>query len=181
MADFDNDGHLDLYVANGYTSPASEAPTVCIAQPDQVFRGDGTRFAAVDGALVFPDWGAGRGTAIADYDDDGDPDILVSQNQGRLLLFRNDNGSAGGWVKIRAPVGSALDVRVGSRTQAHYTPGGSSLLSTSAPETIVGLPSGSDRVDHITMRLPDGTVAEVGNVPTRSRVVFRGDGSVNVR
>ena len=70
---------------------------------------------------------------------------------------------------------------VGSRTQALYTPGGSSFLSTSAPETIIGLPSATERVDHIVMRLPDGTTAEVRNVPTRSRVVFGRDGSVNVR
>jgi enediyne biosynthesis protein E4 len=137
--DFDNDGDLDIYITNGHTVPIGDDESVCQGQRDQVYRNDDGRFVEMRDALSVGAWGAGRGVATADYDNDGDVDVLVTQNNGRLLLFRNDVGQAQDWVKVRAPVGAKLTVETGSGVQGRVFVGGASFLSGRAPEMVVGL------------------------------------------
>ena len=153
LEDFDNDGDLDLFVTNGHTSPSADDPAVCEGQRDQVYRNDGGRFVEVTGALSVGAWGAGRGLATADYDGDGDVDVLVTQNNGRLLLFRNDVGQDGAWIKVRAPIGTRLTVEEGGRSQARAFVGGGSFLSSRAPEIVVGL-GGDAGLSRVKVVLP---------------------------
>ncbi|MAF09510.1 hypothetical protein CMK11_03575 [Candidatus Poribacteria bacterium] len=151
--DFDNDGDLDIYVTNGHTSPSDDDPGVCEAQRDQGNRNDGPRFTEMLDALSVGEWGAGRGVATADYDGDGDADVLVTQNNGRILLFRNDVGQSRDWIKVRAPIGTRLAVTSRGTTQARALVGGTSYLCARAPEIVVGL--GSDAAtSHVEVRLP---------------------------
>ncbi|MHC5109014.1 MAG: CRTAC1 family protein [Planctomycetota bacterium] len=94
FADFDHDGLLDLYVANGRVGlwePTPE-PEVPYAEADLVFRGAGlqkferARFAPVDGDIQL---GTGRGLAMGDLDNDGDVDTIVVNNGSRAQLFLN--------------------------------------------------------------------------------------------
>ena len=143
FADFDLDGDLDIFYANGHTSPDPAAdPSVCAGQRAQVFRNDGGRYIETPDALGFGEWGAGRGLAAADYDNDGDEDVLIVQNNGRVLLFRNESGGWNRCVKVRAPIGSRIEARVGNRRIVREIRAGSSYLSTNAPETLIAVPSG---------------------------------------
>jgi hypothetical protein len=171
FADFDRDGDLDLYVANGFTSPGDDDKTRCIGQRSQLFRNDNGTFVEVPEAFAFTAWGAGRGSGVADYDDDGDLDILLTQNNGRLLLFRNDTPAPNGWVKVRAPAGARVELRIGRRTHIREVAAGSSYLSSSAPELVVGV-AGGKSADRIRVRLPDGTTHMVRRAAVGSRVVF---------
>ncbi|MBT3270568.1 CRTAC1 family protein [Candidatus Poribacteria bacterium] len=156
--DFDNDGDLDLYVTNGHTSPSEDDPGVCEGQRDQVYRNDGPRFVEMVDAVRVGKWGAGRGVATADYDGDGDVDVLVTQNNGRMLLFRNDVGQGRDWVKVRAPVGTRLTVTSRGATRERAFPGGTSYLCARAPEIVVGL--GSDApTSRVEVTLPGSSRA----------------------
>jgi enediyne biosynthesis protein E4 len=104
--DFDLDGLLDIFVANGHVENDINRvqPSVTYAQPPHLFRGIGRgRFEQVEQrsgeALNRPL--VGRGAAYADYDGDGDLDVAISTNNGPALLLRNDGAGAGGWLRVR--------------------------------------------------------------------------------
>jgi hypothetical protein len=99
--DYDLDGDLDLYVVNGKTLEQAEAGLPGL--PDQLFRNQGTDHFEEVGAsagIVETEWGGGA--AAADYDNDGDPDLLVTNN-GRSHFYRN-NGD-GTFTEITARAG----------------------------------------------------------------------------
>ncbi|MGI8785403.1 MAG: CRTAC1 family protein [Acidobacteriota bacterium] len=104
--DYDNDGWLDLFVANGHVYPAVDAAgwNTSYRQRALLFRNLKTRFAEIGSS-----GGAGltkprpvRGSAVADYDNDGDMDILLNNIDDAPALLRNDGGSRSGhWLELR--------------------------------------------------------------------------------
>ncbi len=101
--DYDNDGNLDIFVANGHTFQHLEHPEQLIAQKDQLFRnkGDGTfadatRSAGIAGLPLR----VGRGVAFGDYDNDGDVDIFIVNNHDRAVLLRNEGGNRNNWSQV---------------------------------------------------------------------------------
>jgi enediyne biosynthesis protein E4 len=104
--DYDLDGRLDLFVANGHVENDINRvqPSVTYAEPPHIFRGlpggkyeERTQKVGAD----LPRPSIGRGAAYADYDSDGDLDVAVSANNGPAVLFRNDGGNANGWIRLR--------------------------------------------------------------------------------
>ncbi len=112
--DYDNDGKLDLFVANGHTFQRRDAPHLLAPQTDQLFwnRGADEGFFNVSAASgeYFHTAYVGRGAAFADYDNDGDLDVLVVNHAGPAVLLRNDGGNRNRWLKVR------LDGRRSNRT-----------------------------------------------------------------
>ncbi|HVS66200.1 MAG TPA: CRTAC1 family protein [Thermoanaerobaculia bacterium] len=108
-ADFDLDGDLDLFVANEATfvvvDPTEARSQIESGYPNQLFRnnGDGT-FVDVARTAGVADRGFGKGAAWGDYDDDGDPDLYVS-NLGANRLYRNDGDGRFTDVTAEAGVG----------------------------------------------------------------------------
>ena len=168
--DWDNDGDLDLLVANGHVYPQIERSGSGnrYAQPDQLFdnRGGG-RF-----EMLLPAAGdslgtarVSRGSAIADYDNDGDLDILVTNLNDRPTLLRNDAGNRLNWLGVklvgrssnRGGIGARLRLRAGGRVQVRDIICGSSFLSSEDPRAHFGLGQ-TATVDSLEVRWPSGTV-----------------------
>ncbi|MCP5007355.1 MAG: VCBS repeat-containing protein, partial [Planctomycetes bacterium] len=97
--DYDNDGNLDLFVVNGHGMPDFDNPRSTIGQKNQLFRNssDGSFHdvsASAGYGLRLRD--SGRGVAMGDYDNDGDTDVFVLNNNTYATLLRNDGGNTQG-------------------------------------------------------------------------------------
>src|SRR5438309_5012024 len=84
----------------------------------------------------------GRGAAFADYDDDGDVDVFIVNQEGRAQLLRNDGGNKKNWIKVRVKCtksnrtgfGTKVEIKAGGRTQATEIGGQTSYLSQNLQE-----------------------------------------------
>ncbi len=167
LFDADLDSDLDLYVANGhvYLDPIDGSE---YRQPPHLFinQGDGT-FAdiadSIGGALVQPM--VARGVAAADYDRDGDVDLLVTENDGPAHLLRNDS-QRGNVLRVRLEgrppnrdaLGAQVTAFVGEATpQLRRVRTGSGYLSQSEIVLTFGLGEAA-QVDSLVVQWPDGHV-----------------------
>ncbi|HTY42896.1 MAG TPA: CRTAC1 family protein [Thermoanaerobaculia bacterium] len=171
LLDADNDGNLDAFVANGhiFDRPKSGAR----AQRPMLLWNDGHgRFREKGCGDPFRRALVGRGSAIADYDNDGDPDIAVSNSGGPLQLLRND-GAHGHWLGIqlagtksnRQGIGARLVAETpGGRRLTRFVLAGSSYLSSSDPRVLFGL-GAETSVRKLTITWPSGIVQTVDDLP----------------
>ena len=166
--DYDHDGDLDLFVANGHTYPQIDRLGLgaeTYRQPNQLFenRGDAT-FGEVDGVAALQERRVSRGTCYGDYDNDGDLDLLVLNLDDRPTLMRND-GAAGHWLMLRLigqrsnrdGVGAHIAVFTGAGRQVREAIAGSSFLGGHDPRLHFGLGAESV-VDSLEVRWPSGEV-----------------------
>ncbi len=181
--DFDNDGWLDLFIANGHVYPQVEGayPGGMYRQRKLFFKNmrDGTFAeiaAQVGKALMEPR--AGRGAAFGDYDEDGDIDIIVNQLDGPPMLLRNEGGSqAGHWISLklvgtksnRNAVGAKAKLKVGDMTMVDEVRSSDSYLSHSDWRLHFGL-GAATTVDEIAIQWPSGASETFKNIPA-NRVV----------
>ncbi len=114
--DYDNDGRQDLIVANGSTFEQSDDPSHLVPMRPLLFwnKSDELGFFEVGPASgdVFTHLQVGRGLAIADYDDDGDEDVLIVANGGEATLLRNDSSNAHHWFKVRTRAAAGVEIRL---------------------------------------------------------------------
>ena len=188
--DFDLDGWPDVFAANGHVADDVERvqARITYAQPPQLFRNDGGRFEEVTApgtALATPQ--VGRGAAYADYDGDGDLDVLVTANGGPPRLLRNDGGARNRLLRVRTVgttsnrdgIGARIDVTAGGRTRWQVVKTGSSYLSQSELPATFGL-GGLTQADAVTVTWPSGRVDRLGAVPAdRAITVEEGAGIVD--
>lgn len=166
LFDQDNDGRLDAFFANGEVNvdnalPVGENP---YAQPDHFVRlVDGAFVDATDGSGVsFGD--VGRAVACGDYDNDGDRDLLVTNNGGPVRLFRNNNDSGNAWLVVqtrtgpggRNAIGARVTVTAAGTTRSTDIRPQQSYLSSGDPRAHFGL-GRATTVDRIEVRWPDGS------------------------
>jgi hypothetical protein len=192
--DYDLDGLLDIFAANGHVADdiSRVQPRVTYAQPPHLFRQTGKRQFEDMSGLVGADFTrpmVARGAAYGDYDRDGDPDLLVTTNNGPARLLRNDGppATAASAVRValrgrtanRDAIGAKITLRMkdGSRrTQLVKT--GSSYLSQSELPVTVGLGQ-SGAVEAAEITWPGGRVEKVGALPAgRTVVIEEGRGIV---
>ena len=124
--DYDNDGRLDLFVANGHTFQRRDNPRLLAPETSKLFWNRGPKEGFYDVSLVsgryFSTPYVGRGAAFADYDHDGDLDVLVMNFGGPPVLLRNDGGNRKNWLDVRlegrrsnrSAIGANLRLVVGS-------------------------------------------------------------------
>ena len=161
LFDYDNDGDLDIFSANG-------AADLLVEQPPLLLENDGKgRFADVGKKVgrYFRELRSGRAAAVCDYDNDGDLDIIVSHVDLRATaaLLRNDGGNRGHWIGLTpvvdgdpyATAGSTVVVWAGGRRRVAVHQWATSYLSYSDPRMHVGLGEVSG-VDSVAVRWPGG-------------------------
>ncbi|MCP4592284.1 MAG: CRTAC1 family protein [bacterium] len=167
LIDFDNDGHLDIFVANGNAHHE-------YSEEDVLLRNNGAgRFldVAVQSGAYFHEKHVGRGAGFADYDNDGDVDILVMNLNGPAKLLRNDGGNRKPWLKIvprlarsgRVALGARITVTVGALRMVHEVTGVTGYLSQSDSRAHFGLGQ-AKRADRVEIRWPDGETSKLVNV-----------------
>ena len=187
--DYDDDGWRDLFIANGhvldnvtrYHADASYAePKVVYRNAQGLFR-DATAELGPD--LQTPR--VSRGLAVADYDNDGDLDVLITNNGQAPQLLRNDGGNRKHWIEVkligsksnRDGIGAAVKVIAGGRAQIDQTKGGMSYQSAHDPRVHVGL-GDATTVDSIEVTWPSGTVDRIVRVAIDRLITIReGNGS----
>ena len=174
--DVNLDGWLDFAVANGHIDETVRniRGNVGYAQPPQLFlnseRGSFRDVAAEVGG-GFDRSKVGRGLAYADFDRDGDLDLLLTTNNGPAYLYRNDlsNGNRSvrfhltGTKSNRDAIGATLRVFAGGVTQTRVIKGGSSYLSQSELPATFGLGK-RDRIDNVVIDWPSGRTEEYKNL-----------------
>ena len=175
--DYDNDGSIDLFMANGHVLDNIERyhSDVRYAEPKLMFRNIGHGvFENVSDRLGsdFQLPRVSRGAAIADYDNDGDLDILVSNNGQTPQLLRNDGGNANHWLEIfligtksnRDGAGSRLKLTAGELVLYDQRKGGMSYQSAQDPRLHFGLGQ-HNKVDQLEITWPSGIVTKLTDLP----------------
>jgi hypothetical protein len=180
--DYDNDGRPDLFAANGSTFQKEDDPSKLVPMASFLFWNAGPErglydVAPVSGeAFVIPR--VSRGAAFADYDADGDLDVVVVNHGEGALLLRNDGGNRNSWLDVavrsknenRFGIGARVTVRVGEKSQTIQIGAQPSYLSQSPYEAHFGLRA-SERVDEVEVRFPSGAHVTRRDVPARQRIV----------
>ena len=165
--DYDNDGWVDLFVANGHVYP--QIPSFQQRNFVHKNRRDGT-FTEVAEQLgaPFKEKRTGRGVAFGDLDNDGDVDVVLNNLGGSGQLLRNDGGNANNSVLIkvvgvksnRSGVGAMVKVVAGTLTQKDEVRSGDSYISQSDQRLHFGLEKRT-RIDLIEVRWPSGVIDKV--------------------
>ncbi|MEZ5357084.1 MAG: CRTAC1 family protein [Bryobacteraceae bacterium] len=180
-ADFDNDGKKEIFIATGHVMDNIEGsqPHVRYLEPPLLLRMDGRRVvdaSASAGPLFRQAW-AGRGSAVADFDNDGGLDVVVSNLNGAPYLARN-RAKRGSWIAFdvrgcnanRDSIGARLALTHwdGSRAVAIVTRAGS-YLSSRDPRVFFGLGAAA-RVSSVEIVWPGGARRVLEDLPA-NRVV----------
>ena len=180
LFDYDNDADLDIFVTNGSTFQELKRPQVLIAQRDALFRnnGDGTftDVSEIVGISLLP-VRVGRGAAFGDYDNDGDVDIFIVNNQAKPTLLRNDGGNRNNWLHIeligtnvnRNAVGAKIQVKTANRTQISEIYAGDSYMSSNSFIAEFGVGSAT-QVESLEVIWSNGDTQTLHNVPTNQRL-----------
>jgi hypothetical protein len=188
--DFDNDAWRDIFIANGHVldNVGLYHAETAYAEPKTVYRNLGGTFRDVTAELG-PDLlepRVSRGLAVADYDNDGDLDVLITNNGQAPQLLRNDGGNRNHWIQVRLVgtrsnrdgIGAAMRIVAGARAQFDQAKGGMSYLSAHDPRVHFGLRD-AEKVDVLEVWWPSGAIDKLSNVAA-DRVVTVKEGSGEV-
>jgi hypothetical protein len=178
--DYDRDGWLDLFFANGHVMDDIErySDVSTWAQPNQLFRNrgpiaSGPRFEDVSSATgIGARRDVSRGAAFGDFNNDGRTDILVSTLRGAPMLLRNDTAPHAHWLQLRLQaargnpqaVGATITLTAGSLTQRRDVRTGASYASSSDLRPLFGL-GAATRVDRLKVRWPSGRETVLQGLP----------------
>jgi hypothetical protein len=190
LADFDNDGDLDLAIADGHIYPQVDRHPEFVGgyrQRNMLLENRSLRADAPAGAppeTLFRDVtaraGPGfqiarahRGLAVGDFDDDGRLDLLITALDEPPELLHNESAT-GNWLTVvsqtaqgsAAPPGTKVTVKAAGRTMIRDVAAGDSYASTHDPRLHFGLGTAT-RAEEVAVRWPDGRRTVRVNVPAR--------------
>jgi enediyne biosynthesis protein E4 len=165
--DYDNDGNLDAFIANGDAHHMVGWESLLLHN-----KGDGTfEDAAEKGGAYFKTKIRARGSYLLDYDNDGRVDVLVTTMGDRVFLLHNRAATGNHWLTLslegtksnRDGFGSRLKVTAGGKTYCAEARCQAGFLGTSDPRVHMGLGQ-AKTVDQIEIRWSSGTVQTLNNV-----------------
>jgi enediyne biosynthesis protein E4 len=179
--DYDNDSDPDLFLVNGHPDDMIESriPRVKYREPLLMFENTGRVFKDVSASsgIVFSKMFSGRGLALGDFDNDGDADVLTSNNGEPPLLLRNKGGNRNNWIGLNlvatksnsAAVGAVLTWQSGALKRSRLKTGGGSYLSSHDPREILGV-GAAPKIDFVEIRWPSGIVDRLTKLPLNTYV-----------
>ena len=188
FVDVDNDGLLDLFIANGHVYPDVErtgTSTYLVSATSSSGNGGRGQFrqspTEVGGPLLIEK--SSRGAAFGDVDNDGDIDVLVSALDDRPLLLRNDS-TGGHWITVRlegatsnrSAIGAKVIIEAGGRRQIVEVRSGGSYISHNDMRAHFGL-GAATTVDRLTIRWPNGNSETVDSLSVDRFYVAREGGA----
>ena len=193
LLDVDSDGWLDLFVANGHVHDrlsdlGRDEP---FAQRPQLFLNEGgrrMRLAAKSTASYFRQNVVGRGSATADFDRDGRPDLAVLHLNSQATLLHNES-SGGNTLQIRLigtnsnrdAIGTVVEVELPDRRIVRLRNGSTSYLSSDDGLLLIGT-GDAQQVGNVTVRWPGGHLEKWDNLlVSRQHVLIEGTGKETVR
>jgi hypothetical protein len=184
IEDFDNDGVPDIFIVTGSVYPEVERvlPQIHHRTPRLLFRGLGEgKFEQLieEAGPGVSAQHASRGCAFGDFDNDGDVDILVMNQNEPPSLLRNDLSGGGNWLKVkligtrsnRSAIGARVIARYGGRTQARAVLAQSSYLSVPDRRLHFGL--GPAESAEIEIHWPSGAVEALKGIPANRLITVR--------
>jgi hypothetical protein len=164
--DYDNDGHVDLILANGHPDDMIEMRSrgVTYREPPVLFHNEGNGMMKdVSGTSgeVFKKRVCGRGLAAGDLNNDGYPDVLVGVNGGPPLLLYNGAESRNNWVGLSligtaanpSAIGTIIRWSVGGQVHKRLKRAGGSFMSSHDPREVLGLGK-ANKLDWLEIRWP---------------------------
>jgi hypothetical protein len=182
--DYDLDGWLDILAANGHIEEeiGRVQPRVQYRQPPLVFRNLGARRFELATASLGADLSrpiVARGAAYADYDRDGDLDVVLTTNHGPAYLYRNDGGNRQQWISVRTRgtksnrdgIGAVVTVSSGDARQWQMVRSGSSYASQSELTLTFGLCAAQAPVT-VEVEWPSGTRDRVERLAPRQAILI---------
>ncbi len=184
LFDVELDGDLDLFVANGHMQPdiTKVHDGIRYEERAQLFRNnfDGT-FEEIGQKIggVFDSLLVARGAAYADFDRDGDLDVLLTENDGPAHLWRNDLQNERSYLRVhlqgtesnRDGIGAQIDAVVSERRIVRRVRTGTSYLSQMEKTITLGLDDAAV-VDSLIVRWPSGQVSRFHDVPADQQILI---------
>jgi enediyne biosynthesis protein E4 len=188
--DYDNDGNLDIILANGHPDDLIDRTSSVVKwkEPLMLFHREGNVFRNVS-AESGPAFGKGfpaRGLAVGDFNNDGGVDVLISNNDDAPLLLRNNVGKENNWLGVslvgaksnRDAIGARITYQAGNMTRSRMKVGGGSFLSSHDPRVVLGV-GRQPKIDWIEVKWPQpsGAVERFTDVPlNRYITIIEGSG-----
>ena len=175
-SDFDGDGHQDIFLSQNLFALSPESARLDAGR-GLLLRNDGQGgFSSVPGEQSgLKTYGEQRGSAVADFDEDGRPDLIVAQNGNSTSLYRNSRSASGVRVRLAGPPanprGIGASIRWVTKNQAgtaHEVRSGSGWLSQDSAIAVLLPPAGNEA--EIEVRWPGGRKTKTVIVPEAREV-----------
>ena len=184
LVDYDNDGDLDIFSANG---TAEEL----IVQFPLLMENDGKgnfKDIGKEMSTYFQEKRSGRAAAVLDYDNDGDMDIIVSHldEKSTPVLLKNNLGNANNWLGVylvgkngkTSAIGATLTLEIGTKKLVRINQWSTSYLSNNDPRVNFGLGE-IDKIDRLEIIWPDGQVEHLADLEVNRYITIRQGKGIN--